>query len=383
MQQRMRQVRSMRIVFAASTAFHLRHLALELLERGWDVEFHSYLPRWKTRQYGLPDHATVSHFSALLPWSGLALLRGVPLQGLREWLFAKVDRRIARTMRSGEVFVGLSAIAVESAAKARGDGALVLIERGSSHIDYQRLVAAASGQAPPGAVYVAREHASYAAASRIVVPSRFALRTFVDNGTDPRRLELMPLGVDLARFASPAAAPVLPVRALYAGVWSRRKGCDQFAALLEAEPDLDLLHVGTVGDLPLLEHPRFKSVGHQPQARLAELMRDRHLFLFPSRDDGFGMVMAEALASGMHVVASDASGGPDLADMVGSEFVAVFPAGESAAFHAAVRGQIKAIAAAAAAGPIAVPPERFANLSWQAYGERYDAMLRRLLDARP
>lgn len=94
MQQRMRQVRSMRIVFAASTAFHLRHLALELLERGWDVEFHSYLPRWKTRQYGLPDHATVSHFSALLPWSGLALLRGVPLQGLREWLFAKVDRRI-------------------------------------------------------------------------------------------------------------------------------------------------------------------------------------------------------------------------------------------------------------------------------------------------
>lgn len=42
----------MKAIVATSTAFHLRHLAVALGRTGWEVEFHSYLPRSKTRSYG-------------------------------------------------------------------------------------------------------------------------------------------------------------------------------------------------------------------------------------------------------------------------------------------------------------------------------------------
>ena len=130
----------MRFLIGTSTAFHLRHLAVQLRNRGHQVEFHSYLPRWKTRQYGLPDDAVVSHFRPLLPWSALALLRGWArwLTPIRHRLFARVDARIAahiaRQRQPFDVFVGLSSVAVASADAARENGALVLIECGISHI---------------------------------------------------------------------------------------------------------------------------------------------------------------------------------------------------------------------------------------------------------
>ena len=90
----------MRAVVATSRAYHLHHLAIELARHGWEIEFHSYLPRWRTRQLGLPDRQTVSHFLALLPLSALAFLRiDRPwVRQARRRLAAAVDRRIARTM---------------------------------------------------------------------------------------------------------------------------------------------------------------------------------------------------------------------------------------------------------------------------------------------
>ncbi len=106
-------------------------------------------------------------------------------------------------------------------------------------------------------------------------------------------------------------------------------------------------------------------------------MRDHHLLIFPSRDDGFGMVMAEALGCGMRIVASDASGGPDLAEQVGSPFVRIVPAGSIEALVAAVQAQAQALTEAP--DSFAPPPDRVARLSWQGYGTRYIAMIERLL----
>jgi glycosyltransferase involved in cell wall biosynthesis len=373
----------MKAVIATSTAFHLRHLAAALIERGWEVEFHSYLPRWKTRAYGLPDSSVVSHFLALLPWSALALLRGGGrwLRPLREGLFARVDRRIARTMSGADVFIGLSAVTVASAEQARKAGALVLIERGSSHILTQQATARATGAAAPTALYVERELASYALADRIVVLSRFSARTFADQGEAPERLEVMPLGVDLARFTPPATPPPGPLRALVVGNWSSRKGCDLVAPLLEALPGLCVSHVGLADGLPFPDHPRFRTLGYLDHDRLPGVMRDHHLLLFPSRDDGFGMVMAEALGCGLRVIASDASGGPDLAAMVGAPAVTIVRAGSLEDLTAAVSEQVQELAGDPSG--FSPAPARVAALSWNGYADRYQAMLNRLLEHRP
>lgn len=372
----------MRVVIAASTAFHLRHLAAEFSRRGWEVEFHSYLPAWKVESYGIPKACIRSHFIRLLPTSALALLRigGRRLVPLREALFARVDRRIAATMGECDVFIGLSSVAVASAARARAQGALVLIERGISHILTQRDIALAAGIEPPSTIYQERELASYAAADKLVLLSEFARRSFIAQGEDPARIEVVPLGVDLSRFSAPEQPPALPVRALMVGAWSLRKGSDLIGPLLARIPELTITHAGIALDLPFPESDRFRRLGHLDHVALAEQMRQHHLLIFPSRDDGFGMVMAEALASGMRVVASDASAGPDLAAIVGANFVSVVPAGDLDALADAVRAQLGAIAADPAR--LAAPTAAVAALSWQGYADRYEALVRRLLAER-
>lgn len=372
----------MKAVIATSTAFHLRHLARVLIARGWDVEFHSYLPRWKTRSYGLPDRSVRSHFWHLLPFSALALLRAnwPWLTPLREWLASRIDRRIARTMGTASVFVGLSSIAVESAQIAGQRGALVLIERGSSHVRQQLAAALAAGAALPNPRYIEREEASYAAADRLILLSEYARRSFAAAGLADSQLEVMPLGADLRLFTRPDRSPPLPVRAMVVGGWTRRKGCDLVGALLEAIPGLRITHIGMPGDAPMPASDRFATMGPQPQEIVAAAMREHHLLLFPTRDDGFGMVMAEALASGMRVVGSTASGAPDLARLVGSEHVTLIEPGSLDQFIAATAAQIDAITRAP--GKAALPAEAIRQLSWDGYGDRYAAMLARLLEQR-
>ncbi len=372
----------MRVVIAASTGFHVKQLAVELASLGHEVEFHSYLPRWKTRPIDAAGGRSISHFLALMPWSGLALLRAFSrgLLPVREGLFARIDRRIAATMRPADVFIGLSGIAVSSARQAREAGALVLIERGSSHILRQQQIGIAEGAHVPSEITVSRELASYALADRIVVLSEFAARTFRERGVPAGTLAVQPLGTDLAQFKPPVRPPPLPVSAIYVGNWSIRKGCDLLAPLLEAHPGLRLTHVGTPGDAAFPASPRFATLGYMDHGGLAAELQRHHLLLFPSRDDGFGMVMAEALASGLRVVASDASGGPDLAALVGPDYVSVFPAGEFDGISALVARQIVAISEQPA--QLAAPTERIVELSWQCYGRRYAAMLDKLLDER-
>lgn len=372
----------MKVVIATSTAFHLRHLARELLDLGHQVEFHSYLPKLKTRQYGLPDSACVSHFRRLLPWSALALIRGggKVRNRIREGLFARTDRAIARHMGAADVYIGLSAVGVESARVAAGRGQLVLVERGATHIARQSDVAETSGGERPSALYVERELASYACADTVVVLSRHAADSFLEHGYPADRLETVPLGVDTTLFHPPASPPPLPVRAVFVGGWSRRKGCDLFGPLLEAIPELRLTHVGLQDGLDFPQNQRFTSLGYRAPAQLAELLRQHHLFLFPSRDDGFGMVLAEALASGLRVVSSTASGGPDLARIVGEEHLSLVAPGSLAELVAATRAQVAAITANSQ--HITLESQAIELLSWRGYGARYAAMLDRLLGAR-
>jgi alpha-maltose-1-phosphate synthase len=53
-------------------------------------------------------------------------------------------------------------------------------------------------------------------------------------------------------------------------------------------------------------------VGHLPQDQLPAVMSSSHVLLLPSLEDGFGMVMAQAMACGCPVISSVNTGGPDL-----------------------------------------------------------------------
>src|SRR5258705_153155 len=53
-------------------------------------------------------------------------------------------------------------------------------------------------------------------------------------------------------------------------------------------------------------------LGHQPKPRVRELMSQADVLVLPSIEDGFGMVILQALACGCPVIASSNTGGPDV-----------------------------------------------------------------------
>jgi glycosyltransferase involved in cell wall biosynthesis len=120
-------------------------------------------------------------------------------------------------------------------------------------------------------------------------------------------------GVDLTLFRprpkgeSPYPRPVL----LYVGRVSKEKGIGDFLALKTKGTKV------VVGDGPAragLEErfPDAVFLGYKKGADLAEAYSSADLFVFPSKTDTFGLVMIEALASGLPVAAYPVTGPIDI-----------------------------------------------------------------------
>ncbi len=113
----------------------------------------------------------------------------------------------------------------------------------------------------------------------------------------------MPNGVARPRTAARAGAPDAPPRILFVGRPEPRKG---LPVLLEAFASVDggarLDLVGPDGDFG----ERVTAHGRVDDARRAELLRGASVLCAPSlRAESFGLVLVEAMAAGVPVVASD------------------------------------------------------------------------------
>lgn len=120
---------------------------------------------------------------------------------------------------------------------------------------------------------------------------------------------------DVFLAGPPAPLPDRP-RALFVGVLERYKGFDTLAAawprVLAAVPDAELHVVGRGTLAPLVRDARWTQ--SLDAAGVAAAMDDAWLLCLPSRAEGLGRVVVEAMCRGRAVVGGDAGGIPDLVD---------------------------------------------------------------------
>ncbi len=154
----------------------------------------------------------------------------------------------------------------------------------------------------------------------------------------------LPYYCELAPFlAQPRHARGQEIVFLFCGQMIARKGVD---LLLEAFARLGharLLLVGREADLPALLAPlpdalraRITYAGFQPPEELPRYFAQADVFVLPSRYDGWGVVVNQAIGAGLPVICSDQVGaGHDLVeDGVNG---AKFHAGDADSLHAALR----------------------------------------------
>ena len=175
-------------------------------------------------------------------------------------------------------------------------------------------------------------------ANGIAAIGSVASRDYRERFPEPRHY-CIPYHCELAPFlAAPRHALEDVVVFLFCGQMIARKGVDVlFAAFARLPERARLLLVGREADLPamLAQLPekvraRIEYAGFQAPEALPRFFARSHVFVLPSRYDGWGVVVNQALGAGLPVVCSDTVGAGQ--DLVVDEVNGLkFPAGDAVA----------------------------------------------------
>ncbi len=368
----------MRIAIVTTGRFFVLDLARELAALGHDVRFYSFVPRKRAERFGLPPQC----HRGLLPWV-LPLLAAQRV-GPAAWrgrmdalLLSAVDALAAHFLEPCDVFIGMSGLCVRSAQAARRKyGAKIFLERGSRHILSQKEILEAVPEIAKPAVPdfdLRRELWGYEFADVVSIPSRHVERSFLERDFPASKLFRNPYGVDLTMFpVTPKPRNPAPTL-VFAGTWSLRKGCDVLAKAMEGQP-WKLVHVGPMGDALLPHKTNFQSRGVVPQAQLREVYALADAFVLPSREDGFGLVLSQALACGVPLVCTGRTGGEDLAEFLEDpSWVTVVPPDDVAALRGGIQHALALTKKQT--GPRDILGSARDQISWRAYGKRYETEL--------
>lgn len=171
-------------------------------------------------------------------------------------------------------------------------------------------------------------------ARRVLAVSERTRRDVIELlGVGPEQVVVTPNGVDPVFHAGADDAPGR--YALFVGAIQPRK--DPLAALAAAEAaGLPLVVVGPAKDAALAEELRRRGAdmrGYVGTSELAVLYREAACLVLPSRFEGFGLPVVEAMASGTPVVATDE---PALREVAGGAAVLVGRGGLAAGVQRAL-----------------------------------------------
>jgi glycosyltransferase involved in cell wall biosynthesis len=318
----------MQIIQAVFGVFHHFELAHQLRQRNHLRRLYSTWPWARLKREGLP-HYLVRTFP-LLHTTDYLLNRtrfypAAVSSVVNSWNARAFDRWTHHFIEPCDALIAISGAGLTTGPLVQSRGGKFICDRGSTHQRFQFEVMAEEHRrwrvpyTPPPDHIVRREEAIYALADAITVGSNVARRSFIAMGIAPEKVHVIPYGVRLDKFTPTEPPPADSFQVLFAGQISLRKGIPY---LLEAfhrlrHPRKHLTLVGSLQDdlRPLLATLPTEDVtftGSIPQPQLARRMSASHVLVLPSIEEGFGLVMAQAMACGCPVLASSATGAEHL-----------------------------------------------------------------------
>lgn len=326
--------RPLRIAIGVHGRFYAFDIARVLLARGHDVTVFTNYPAQIAARFGLPagrvrslvTHGVATRVAAAIgPRLGVALPEAMSHRAFGLWLAYRL------ATESWDVAHVFSGVAEEALLRLNPSTTRVAVIRASCHIRVQdhilreEALRAGIHIDRPSPWMIAREEREYDLADAVTVLSSFAEKSFLDEGFPAGRLSRYPISVEAAEFRAPESYVHArierirrgdPIRVLYVGALSAQKGMVDLNTVAESLRDEPFVFRAVGPVLPetssLLPGESVTRIPKVPQSRLPEEYAWGDVFLFPTVQDGFSVVLAQAGAGGLPLLTTTNSSGPDI-----------------------------------------------------------------------
>ena len=327
--------RKLKILIVTQGRFHTFDLAQALQNRGHHVHVISNYPRGEAKKFGLNDRTYNSLVLHRVMAIGINPLKRIP------WLSSCIDAIVHKSFsclalnktrqNEWDILYAMSGVALPLLRPTRGR--LNLVVRGSTHILTQYSILAdeeiRTGQPieKPSRWMIHRELSEYDNADGIVVLSTAAKQSFIDQGIPEHRIMLVRSGVDVKQFTlennvlqarlDRIKTQSSKLKVLTTGTFSYRKGAYDYSKVVRSLGGmLEFVFVGYVTpETKELKSELEHCVSFRPKVphhELPSVYADADIFYFPTIEDGYPAVLAQALASGLPCLAGKQSSAPDL-----------------------------------------------------------------------
>lgn len=162
------------------------------------------------------------------------------------------------------------------------------------------------------------EHQEYLQANFIVSASSFTINSLIKNNISGNKILLNPYGVDYKKFTPKLIGNSKneKLKFIFVGTVGLRKGIPN---LIQAwnklnRNDATLTIIGPISEN--IKNKIFSEnitvYGRMPLESIVQWMQKSDIFIFPSHFEGFGLVLLEALATGLPIIASTNTAAPDI-----------------------------------------------------------------------
>lgn len=316
-----------KITISVFGRFHAFYLANELQKHGYLCRLITSYPKFVTAKYGISRDKIIS----LLPMELANRLWHKMPYGLKryynaQYLLAETYDRLAAKYipPDTDLFIGWSSMSLHSIRRAKALGIKTVVERGSSHMLYQKQILKEEYEEYGLAIQttdpeiVEKELQEYEEADYISIPSHFVKRTFLEQGIPEEKLIHVPYGVDLTDFR-PVPKEDKIFRIIHCGGIALRKGVhyllQAFYEMNLTDADLWLIGGMSYEIKPFLKKYNNCRVFHKgpyPQNELYKHYSQGSVFCIASIEEGLAMVQPQAMACGLPLICTTNSGGEDL-----------------------------------------------------------------------
>lgn len=359
----------MKVVIASLGRAHLLDCARELVNQGNDVTMFCSTHRNSFEKYGLTKGGVnLVYYSYPFYW----LKQHIHADWAMYLYRIIMDCLVWILMPKCDVFIAQSPNYRYSMSKAKKKyNAITILDRGEAHVEHFNKLMLLYSDKIKSTTAVNYDSKQYDAVDYITVPSNFVRDGFLKYGFSLDKIFLNPYGVSLSHFHSTVCTGEYDV--IYVGNWSKLKGAQKIVEAF-AGSGINFLHVGALVSLPFPSLSNFTHVDPVPEYKLIDYYRKSKCFLFPSYNDGFGLVLCQAAACGLPIVCSKNCGGSSLKELIHDEkYIYLLDnitcdnikAGISIAMGQFEQGIKRDYV-----------NDYIDNFSWKGYGERYQSFLK-------